>query len=138
MKPPLRIPQYLVPLLIDGAKTVGWEELYNYILEQVQIKDVEYVQSFTKWLIDNNKTFGWNVGEVWKEWAMSQRTSAIANDILKIAAWWGTEEWKKLLLKALAKEAIVVTPEVVKRVDEFVAKQLELFLAEKFWNMFFK
>jgi hypothetical protein len=70
---PKAIPAYLVELLRDGACTTGnFAEVFYYIEENLKIKDVTDVQNFLKWVVDNNLTYGRNVGEVWQQWRQSQ------------------------------------------------------------------
>jgi len=80
-----RLSERLIDLLIDGAKTMGLEDAYGYIEERLYVDEAEAVESFFKWLVANNKTFGHgNIKQIWQEWAASQKISS-SEQILKIA-----------------------------------------------------
>lgn len=60
----------LQSLLLMGAKQAGTydtDEVLCRIEEQLTGKEHELAERFLNWVNENNKKFGWNIGEVYKE-----------------------------------------------------------------------
>lgn len=54
--------------LRDGVSTVGYENALNYIEEGLTVEEHKDIEAFMEWVLNNNRTFGWNLKEVWAEW----------------------------------------------------------------------
>jgi hypothetical protein len=62
----------LEALLHNGVKTIGSfepDKVLPFIEEQLTSQEYETGYAFLSWVADNNKTFGWNLPEVFNEFA---------------------------------------------------------------------
>lgn len=68
--------ELLFVLLRRGVKTLGMhdpDEVLNYIEEDMTPDEYNAAKAFLKWLVENNKTFGHNIPQVFAEFEKSLR-----------------------------------------------------------------
>jgi hypothetical protein len=68
----MKLTPRLQSLLMMDAKMCGTcnvdEGALLFIEEQLTPAEYDGLEKFYRWLVKNNRTFGWNLPEVWKEY----------------------------------------------------------------------
>lgn len=64
----------LATVLHDGAGAVGTfdpNEVLSYVMENLTQSEYDIAKGFLTWVYDNDKTFGWNIKEVYQEYILT-------------------------------------------------------------------
>lgn len=61
-------------LLIEGVKSCGSfnpQDVLNVVGENLTLQEHGNAYRFLQWIVDNKRTFGYNIKSVWAEWQES-------------------------------------------------------------------